>query len=150
MPGIRPHTPARQTAALIREHIQAGLYPVRERMPSLTQMATTYGTTVAVVRNALRFLIAEGMVGAVGGDGHYVLSQDTSFSEENPQELLDATNDAVRRSEITMAEIARRLGTSPRYISRMLHGVRPLTPDWSQRIIQAVSDPEDIVETSGP
>jgi DNA-binding GntR family transcriptional regulator len=149
MPGIKPLTPSRQIAALIREYIQAGLYPARQRMPSLPQMAAAYGTSVAVIRNALKLLIAEGLVAARSGDGHYVLTQDIT-PQKVPPDLRGVTNDTVRRSGVNITEIARRTGASRWYISRMLTGARPLPPYWSQRIIKAVSDPGDIVETSGP
>ena len=48
---------------------------------------------------------------------------------KNSQEIIDRINNAIRQRGWTHNDVAKKMGTTGQYISVMLRGARPLTPD---------------------
>jgi GntR family transcriptional regulator len=59
-------------AALIRQRIESGHWVPRERLPSIEELARTFGVAVVTVRQALRLLETDGLVKRRRGSGTYV------------------------------------------------------------------------------
>lgn len=136
MGGIKPRSPHRQIAQLMREHIEMGLYPPGKRMPSLEKLADLHQVTKGVIRNALALLRLEGVICARNGDGHYVIPNPEQGDSEYAR-LMNATLAVVHTTGASSQEIAERTGVSRWHIQRMLGGGRPLSIEWFCKIIEA-------------
>lgn len=79
---IKKQTLAEQVAETIRESILAGEWEKGEALPTEPEMGEQFGVSRAVVRDATRILMAQGLVEVRHGSGVYVTqSQQEAFGE---------------------------------------------------------------------
>lgn len=88
-----PRPPYQQVADDLRRKIQAGEYAPGARIPSLRQLATTYGLSQQTIQSAMRELRQDGLVVSQQGRAAYV---------------RDAAK-PIQRPVPDLAEIAKRL-----------------------------------------
>lgn len=100
-PGQRAASGPLAIAATLRNRILTGAYGYGEKMPTERVMASSFGTSRATLREALRLLEQGGLIHRRVGSGTYVVYQsaeDTSQSEDDvaeitsPLELVDVRN----------------------------------------------------------
>lgn len=72
MRRIYPPAAYKRVALLLREHIEAGLYRPGEKLPTITELAELHDIKPGASFEALRLLVAEGIVVPRRGDGYYV------------------------------------------------------------------------------
>jgi GntR family transcriptional regulator len=75
VPGIDPDgevAPYLQLAGILRDQINAGTLPPGSRLPSIIDLAESYGIARATAQKALRLLVDEGLAVVSRGRGTYV------------------------------------------------------------------------------
>lgn len=100
MTGLRRQTLAEQMAEALKEAILAGRWQAGEALPTEPELAAQFGVSRAVVRDATRMLVAQGLVEAQHGRGVFVTgSPVAAFS--------DALLLALRRAGATAWDVER-------------------------------------------
>jgi GntR family transcriptional repressor for pyruvate dehydrogenase complex len=95
---VKKQTLAEQVAEAVQESILAGEWEGGEALPTEPELATQFGVSRAVIRDATRMLAAQGLVQAQHGKGVFVTdSQVDAFG--------DALLLALRRAEATVWDV---------------------------------------------
>lgn len=71
-----------QIAEIIRQRIEAGVYPARRAIPAQAQLAKSFGVSRPTVRAAIEVLIKEDRLHTVRGKGTFVRAARPSEAEE--------------------------------------------------------------------
>ena len=80
----------------LRQAIAAGTYRPGDQLPTLAELATRYGIAVMTARDAIRQLVADGLVVSRQGKGAYVLRQPSVDESITVPELLDLLHQVSR------------------------------------------------------
>lgn len=83
-----PRPPYQQLAANLRGKISSGVYAPGDRIPSGSELSSSYGVARATVTSALRILRAEGLIVSRQGQGVFVKSDahvDTAKVKGSPE-----------------------------------------------------------------
>jgi GntR family transcriptional regulator len=80
----------------LRHAIATGTYQPGDQLPTLAELTTRYGIAVMTARDAIRQLVAEGLVISRQGKGAYVLRQPRANESISISELLDLLNQVSR------------------------------------------------------
>ncbi|MFN2134796.1 MAG: FadR/GntR family transcriptional regulator [Candidatus Promineifilaceae bacterium] len=96
--AVRKQTLAEQVAASIKEAILAGRWQPGEALPTEPELAELFGVSRAVVRDATRMLVAQGLVDAQHGRGVFV-------TESQVEAFGDALLLALRREGATVWDV---------------------------------------------
>jgi GntR family transcriptional repressor for pyruvate dehydrogenase complex len=95
---VKKQTMAEQVAKAVQESILAGDWQGGEALPTEPELAEQFGVSRAVIRDATRMLVAQGLVEAQHGKGVFVTdSQVAAFG--------DALLLALRRAEATVWDV---------------------------------------------
>lgn len=97
-PAVKKETLAEQVAAAVKESILAGDWAAGEALPTEPELSAQFGVSRAVVRDATRMLIAQGLVEAQHGRGVFV-------TESPIAGFGDALLLALRRVEATVWDV---------------------------------------------
>lgn len=85
-----------QIAALMRQRVVRGQWPVGHRLPSLDELGVEFGVARVTVRQAMDALVREGLVSARRGRGTFVTAQPARRQWLTVQTTLEALADAYR------------------------------------------------------
>jgi DNA-binding GntR family transcriptional regulator len=91
-----PRPAYRRVADDLRHAIAAGTYRPGDQLPTLAELTTRYGIAVMTARDAIRQLVADGLVVSRQGKGAYVLRQPTADESITVPELLDLLHQVSR------------------------------------------------------
>jgi GntR family transcriptional regulator len=91
-----PRPAYQRVADDLRQAIAAGTYQPGEQLPTLAELTTRYGIAVMTARDAIRQLVAEGLVVSRQGKGAYVLRQPRAEESITVSELFDLLNQVSR------------------------------------------------------
>ena len=108
-----PRAPYQQVAHSIRAEIRSGALPPGGRLPSVNELASTYGVAKMTVQKALNELREEGLIVSWQGRGTFVRERATSGEPEanadGPFEVimrrLDAMHDEMRRLDARLSRV---------------------------------------------
>jgi GntR family transcriptional repressor for pyruvate dehydrogenase complex len=96
--AVKKETLAEQVAGSIKEAILAGQWAPGEALPTEPELAEAFGVSRAVVRDATRMLVAQGLVEAQHGRGVFV-------TESQVEAFGDALLLALRREGATVWDV---------------------------------------------
>jgi DNA-binding GntR family transcriptional regulator len=91
-----PRPAYQRVANDLRHAIATGTYRPGDQLPTLAELTTRYGIAVMTARDAIRQLVAEGLVISRQGKGAYVLRQPRADESITISELLDLLNQVSR------------------------------------------------------
>jgi DNA-binding GntR family transcriptional regulator len=91
-----PRPAYQRVADDLRQAIAAGTYRPGDQLPTLAELTTRYGIAVMTARDAIRQLVADGLVVSRQGKGSYVLRQPTVNESITVPELLDLLHQVSR------------------------------------------------------
>jgi DNA-binding GntR family transcriptional regulator len=91
-----PRPAYRRVADDLRQAITAGTYRPGDQLPTLAELTTRYGIAVMTARDAIRQLVADGLVVSRQGKGAYVLRQPNADESITVSQLLDLLNQVNR------------------------------------------------------
>ncbi len=83
-----PRPAYQRVADDLRRAIAAGTYGPGDQLPTLAELTTKYGIAVMTARDAIRQLVADGLVVSRQGKGAYVLRQPSTEETITATELL--------------------------------------------------------------
>ncbi len=97
----------RRVAELLEHKIEAGTYPIGEQLPSYSAIATEYGVSTNVARDAVQVLASQGIVDVAPGIGTTVLRLPSDVPPERdiPTHLADIDATVQRMSQQLDAEV---------------------------------------------
>ncbi len=91
-----PRPAYQRVADDLRHAIATGTYQPGDQLPTLAELTNRYGIAVMTARDAIRQLVAEGLVVSRQGKGAYVLRQPSIEESLSPSQLLDLLNQVSR------------------------------------------------------
>lgn len=91
-----PRPAYRRVADDLRQAIAVGTYRPGDQLPTLAELTTRYGIAVMTARDAIRQLVADGLVVSRQGKGAYVLRQPNADESITVSQLLDLLNQVNR------------------------------------------------------
>ena len=91
-----PRPAYQRVADDLRHAIAAGTYQPGDQLPTLAELTTRYHIAVMTARDAIRQLVAEGLVISRQGKGAYVLRQPSANESITVSELLDLLHQVSR------------------------------------------------------
>jgi DNA-binding GntR family transcriptional regulator len=91
-----PRPAYQRVADDLRRAIAAGTYHPGDQLPTLAELTGWYGIAVMTARDAIRHLVAEGLVVSRQGKGAYVLRQPSADESITLSELFDLLNQVSR------------------------------------------------------
>lgn len=117
-----PRPTYKRVADDLRQSISAGTYGPGDQLPTLAELTDRYGIAVMTARDAIRELVAEGIVVSRQGKGAYVLSRPASDASTSVSELLGLFKQISR----TVDDLADRMDAVEQRLSTDRH------PDGAQ------------------
>lgn len=94
-----PRPAYQRVADDLRHAIATGTYQPGDQLPTLAELTSRYGIAVMTARDAIRQLVADGLVVSRQGKGAYVLRQLSTKESLSPSHLLDLLNQVSRSVE---------------------------------------------------
>jgi GntR family transcriptional regulator len=94
-----PRPAYQRVADDLRHAIATGTYQPGDQLPTLAELTSRYGIAVMTARDAIRQLVADGLVVSRQGKGAYVLRQPSTEESLSPSHLLDLLNQVSRSVE---------------------------------------------------
>jgi GntR family transcriptional regulator len=94
-----PRPAYQRVADDLRHAIAAGTYQPGDQLPTLAELTTRYGIAVMTARDAIRQLVADGLVVSRQGKGAYVLRQPSTEESITASQLLDLVNQVSKSVE---------------------------------------------------
>jgi GntR family transcriptional regulator len=91
-----PRPAYQRVADDLRHAIATGTYQPGDQLPTLAELTNRYGIAVMTARDAIRQLVADGLVVSRQGKGAYVLRQPSTEESLSPSHLLDLLNQVSR------------------------------------------------------
>jgi DNA-binding GntR family transcriptional regulator len=91
-----PRPAYQRVADDLRHVIATGTYQTGDQLPTLAELTARYGIAVMTARDAIRQLVADGLVVSRQGKGAYVLRQPSAEEPISPSQLLDLLNQVSR------------------------------------------------------
>ena len=91
-----PRPAYQRVADDLRHAIATGTYQPGDQLPTLAELTTRYGIAVMTARDAIRQLVADGLVVSRQGKGAYVLRQPSADESISVPQLLDLLNQVSR------------------------------------------------------
>lgn len=91
-----PRPAYQRVADDLRHAIATGTYQPGDQLPTLAELTTRYGIAVMTARDAIRQLVADGLVVSRQGKGAYVLRQPSTDESITASQLLDLLNQVSR------------------------------------------------------
>ena len=114
-----PRPAYQRVAEDLRQAIAAGTYQPGDQLPTLAELSSRYGIAVMTARDAIRQLVAEGLVVSRQGKGAYVLRQPSTDETISASHLLDLVNqvsksvdDLTERMTVVERTLAERQGST--------------------------------------
>ena len=115
-----PRPAYQRVADDLRHAIATGTYHPGDQLPTLAELTSRYGIAVMTARDAIRQLVADGLVVSRQGKGAYVLRQPSSDESISASQLLDLVNevsksvdDLTERMIVVERTLAERQGSAP-------------------------------------
>jgi DNA-binding GntR family transcriptional regulator len=111
-----PRPAYQRVADDLRHAIATGTYQPGDQLPTLSELTVRYGIAVMTARDAIRQLVADGLVVSRQGKGAYVLRQPSADESISFPQLLDLVNQVSRSvDDLTdrMAVVERTLANRP-------------------------------------
>jgi GntR family transcriptional regulator len=87
-----PRPAYQRVADDLRHAIATGTYQPGDQLPTLAELTTRYGIAVMTARDAIRQLVADGLVVSRQGKGAYVLRRPSTEESITASQLLDLLN----------------------------------------------------------
>jgi GntR family transcriptional regulator len=94
-----PRPAYQRVADDLRHAIATGTYQPGDQLPTLAELTTRYGIAVMTARDAIRQLVADGLVVSRQGKGAYVLRQPSTEESITASQLLDLVNQVSKSVE---------------------------------------------------
>jgi len=91
-----PRPAYQRVADDLRHAIATGTYQPGDQLPTLAELTTRYSIAVMTARDAIRQLVADGLVVSRQGKGAYVLRQPSTDESITASQLLDLLNQVSR------------------------------------------------------
>lgn len=91
-----PRPAYQRVAEDLRHAIATGTYQPGDQLPTLAELTTRYGIAVMTARDAIRQLVADGLVVSRQGKGAYVLRQPSTDESITASQVLDLLNQVSR------------------------------------------------------
>ncbi len=91
-----PRPAYQRVADDLRHAIATGTYQPGDQLPTLAELTSRYGIAVMTARDAIRQLVADGLVVSRQGKGAYVLRQPSTDESITAPQLLDLLNQVSR------------------------------------------------------
>jgi GntR family transcriptional regulator len=105
-------------AADLGQRIRAGEYAAGSALPSQRDLSTSYGVTLATLRQALRVLEDEGLLSQQPGRGTFVAEPRAAYRLDSLRSLAD---DLVAQGQTVSTEIIdQSLGTAPDWVAERI------------------------------
>jgi DNA-binding GntR family transcriptional regulator len=91
-----PRPAYQRVAEDLRHAIATGTYQPGDQLPTLAELTARYSIAVMTARDAIRQLVADGLVVSRQGKGAYVLRQPSADESITVPQLLDLLNQVSR------------------------------------------------------
>jgi GntR family transcriptional regulator len=91
-----PRPAYQRVADDLRRAIATGTYQPGDQLPTLAELTTRYGIAVMTARDAIRQLVADGLVVSRQGKGAYVLRRLSADESVTVAQVLDLVNQVSR------------------------------------------------------
>ncbi len=91
-----PRPAYQRVADDLRHSIATGTYQPGDQLPTLAELTARYGIAVMTARDAIRQLVADGLVVSRQGKGAYVLRRPSADESMSVPQLLDLLNQVSR------------------------------------------------------
>jgi GntR family transcriptional regulator len=91
-----PRPAYQRVADDLRHAIATGTYQPGDQLPTLADLNTRYGIAIMTARDAIRQLVADGLVVSRQGKGAFVLRQPSADESMSIPQLLDLLNQVSR------------------------------------------------------
>jgi DNA-binding GntR family transcriptional regulator len=91
-----PRPAYQRVAEDLRHAIATGTYQPGDQLPTLAELTTRYGIAVMTARDAIRQLVADGLVVSRQGKGAYVLRRPSADESITAAQVLDLVNQVSR------------------------------------------------------
>jgi DNA-binding GntR family transcriptional regulator len=91
-----PRPAYQRVADDLRHAIATGTYQPGDQLPTLAELTARYGIAIMTARDAIRQLVAEGLVVSRQGKGAYVLRQPSADKSITLSDLLDLLHQVSR------------------------------------------------------
>lgn len=91
-----PRPAYQRVAEDLRHAIATGTYQPGDQLPTLAELTTRYGIAVMTARDAIRQLVADGLVVSRQGKGAYVLRRPSTDESITASQVLDLLNQVSR------------------------------------------------------
>ncbi|HKR50376.1 MAG TPA: GntR family transcriptional regulator [Pseudonocardiaceae bacterium] len=91
-----PRPAYQRVADDLRHAIAIGTYQPGDQLPTLAELTARYGIAVMTARDAIRQLVADGLVVSRQGKGAYVLRQPSTDESITAAQVLDLLNQVSR------------------------------------------------------